>query len=406
MANPEHVKILKHGVKGWNEWRLNNTKVTPDFNEADLREAYMSAANLRGADLSGADLFKAHLNEAVLTNANLRQADLREADLSAATLQRADLREADLGGADISGADLRWAIMSRASLTGTRADGANLQEADLHGAILKWVDLRGADLFSADLGDTDLSMADLRGTHLSEANLSLAKLDGTDLRAVDIRDANLERAQIQWLTLGNIDLSEVKGLETVVHKGPSTVGIDTIYRSKGKIPENFLRGCGVPDDFIVYMHSLVANPIEFYSCFISYSSKDNELAERLHMHLQSKGVRCWFAPEHMKIGDKIRSRVDESIRLYDKLMIVLSQDSLQSEWVESEVEAAMEKERREKRAVLFPIRLDDSVMDTDKAWAADIRRQRHIGDFRDWKDHDSFKKAFERLLRDLKASER
>jgi uncharacterized protein YjbI with pentapeptide repeats len=406
MANPEHVKILKDGVKGWNEWRLNNSSVIPDFNEADFREAYMTAANLRGADLSGADLFKAHINEATLTNANLRGADLREADLGAATLQKADLREAKLDGADISGADLRWAIMTKAHLTGVRADGANLQGADLHGAILKWANLRGADLLSADLGDTDLSMADLRGTHLSDANLSLAKLDGTDMRAVDIRDANLDRAQIQWVTLGNVDLSEVKGLETVVHTGPSTMGIDTIYRSKGKIPENFLRGCGIPDDFIVYMHSLVASPIEFYSCFISYSSKDHELAERLHVDLQSKGVRCWFAPEHMKIGDKIRSRIDESIRLYDKLMIILSHDSLESEWVESEVEAAMEKERRERRAVLFPIRLDDSVMDTDKAWAADIRRQRHIGDFREWKNHDSFKKAFERLLRDLKAGEK
>jgi uncharacterized protein YjbI with pentapeptide repeats len=406
MANPEHLKILKHGLKGWNEWRLRNAEVTPDLSGADLRKAYMSAANLRGADLSGADLFQAHLSEAVLSNANLREADVREADLSAATLQRADLRKADLGGADISGADLRWTVMTGASLTGTRADGANLQNADLHGAILKWADLKGADLFSADLGEADLSMADLRGAHLSAANLSLAKLEGTDLRAVDISGANLEGAQIRWVTLGNVDLSGVKGLEKVVHNGPSTVGVDTIYRSKAKIPENFLRGCGVPDDFIVYMHSLVASPVEFYSCFISYSSKDNEFAERLHMDLQSKGVRCWFAPEHMKIGDKIRSRIDESIRLFDKVMIVLSQDSLHSEWVESEVEAALEKERRQKRAVLFPIRLDDSVMDTDKAWAAEIRRQRHIGDFRDWKNHDCFRKAFERLLRDLKASEK
>jgi len=43
-------------------------------------------------------------------------------------------------------------------------------------------------------------------------------------------------------------------------------------------------------------------------------------------------------------------------------------------------------------------------MDTDQAWAASLRRTRHIGDFTCWKDHDAFKKAFERLLRDLKSS--
>ena len=56
--------------------------------------------------------------------------------------------------------------------------------------------------------------------------------------------------------------------------------------------------------------------------------------------------------------------------------------------------------------MLFPVRLDGAVMETEKAWAADIRRTRQIGDFRNWKDHDSFKKGFERLLRDLKSSDK
>ncbi len=52
---------------------------------------------------------------------------------------------------------------------------------------------------------------------------------------------------------------------------------------------------------------------------------------------------------------------------------------------------------------LFIIRLDDAVMETDQAWAASLRRMRHIGDFRAWKDHNLYQKSFERLLRDLKA---
>jgi hypothetical protein len=43
------------------------------------------------------------------------------------------------------------------------------------------------------------------------------------------------------------------------------------------------------------------------------------------------------------------------------------------------------------------------VINTDQAWAASLRRMRHIGDSSKWKDHDSYSKAFERLLRDLKA---
>lgn len=173
-------------------------------------------------------------------------------------------------------------------------------------------------------------------------------------------------------------------------------------RSEGDIPEVFLQGAGVPDSIIEYMRSLVGKPIDYYSCFISYSSKDQDLAERLYADLQSKGVRCWFAPEDMKIGDKIRTRIDASIRRYDKLLLVLSENSIISDWVEKEVETAFEIERQQKKLVLFPIRLDDTVMHTTQAWAADIRRTRHIGDFRTWKNHDSYLKVFSRLLRDLK----
>jgi hypothetical protein len=65
------------------------------------------------------------------------------------------------------------------------------------------------------------------------------------------------------------------------------------------------------------------------------------------------------------------------------------------------VTAAFNEEDRHKRTVLFPIRIDDAVMETNEAWAAQLRR-RLIGDFRHWKDHDGYKKSFERILRDLK----
>jgi hypothetical protein len=133
---------------------------------------------------------------------------------------------------------------------------------------------------------------------------------------------------------------------------------------------------------------------------------DREFAEKLYVDLQNKGVRCWFAPEDLKIGDRIRDRIDESIRLRDKLLLVLSEHSIASNWVEHEVESALEEERQSKRAVLFPIRLDNAVMDSDKAWAALIRRARHIGDFTRWKDQDLYQKVFDRLLRDLKAEEK
>jgi hypothetical protein len=119
-----------------------------------------------------------------------------------------------------------------------------------------------------DLRGANLSGALLSGADLNEATLSEAILLMADLSEANLSGANVEGAIVQWSVFGDVDLSVVKGLDMVEHRGPSTVGIDTIYKSKGKIPEVFLRGCGVPDNFIAYVGSLVGKPIEYYSCFI------------------------------------------------------------------------------------------------------------------------------------------
>jgi hypothetical protein len=82
------------------------------------------------------------------------------------------------------------------------------------------------------------------------------------------------------------------------------------------------------------------------------------------------------------------------------VVLILSEHSINSDWVEDEVTAGFEEERKRGKTVLFPVRLDEAVMDTDEAWAAKLRA-RHIGDFRKWKDHDAYKQSFERAVRDL-----
>lgn len=367
MASPEHLKILKLGVEVWNKWREENRGVKVDLTGADLRDANLRRADLYTANLTGADLYEA----------NLKYANLHGAGLSGANLSKTDLFKASLSGAILFRADL-----FEASLT-------------------------GADLYEADLYEADLTGADLSGAILSEANLSEANLSETDLSSADLTGAKLSGTKLQSATfnktlLVDIDLSNVENLEKAGHRGSSYIDINTIIRSKENIPKSFLRGIGLPDSFIEYISTLTNQTFQYYSCFISYSNKDQGFADRLYADLQNMGVRCWFAPEDMKIGDKIRDRIDQSIRVHDKLLLVLSKNSINSEWVEDEVEAAYEQEQSRGTTVLFPIRLDNAVMDTKKAWAAKLRRSRHIGDFTNWKDHDSYQNAFDRLLKDLK----
>ena len=164
----------------------------------------------------------------------------RENPLIQPDLSEENLREADLSGADLSGADLHG--------------------VDLHGANLRKADLSGTDLSGANLNEADLSGANLSGAHLIGADLIGSYLGGADLSGTDLGGANLERITVGWSRFGDVDLSVVKGLDTVEHLGPSTVGIDTIYESKGKVPEVFLRGCGIPDQMIAFIASLPGQP--------------------------------------------------------------------------------------------------------------------------------------------------
>ena len=100
-----------------------------------------------------------------------------------------------------------------------------------------------------------------------------------------------------------------------MHSGPSFLDHRTLARS-GRLPLQFLRGCGLPDNLIEYLPYLLNEAIQFYSCFISYSTEDQAFAERLHADLQNNGVRCWFAPHDIRAGKKIHEQIDEAIRLY------------------------------------------------------------------------------------------
>ncbi len=228
----------------------------------------------------------------------------------------------------------------------------------------------------------------------------------TNLSGANLSGANLGKARVGCTTFGNLDLRAVKGLQEIHHEGPFSIGTDSVEQSQGDIPSIFLREAGSSETFITYAHSLTQSPIQYYTCFISYSSKDQKFAERLRADLLQQGIRCSFAPEDLKIGQKFPNRIEEAIRLSHKLLIILSQNSIHSSWVEDEARAALEKEARLKKnqpdtTVLFPIKIDTSIEQGQSQWVAKLRRERHIGDFTRWTYHTRYEKAFQRLIRDL-----
>ena len=353
MANLEHLAILKQGVGVWNEWREKNSDVEIDLSEADLHMA----------DLAGVSLSYANLNKVNFESANLCGADLRAAEL---------------GSAKLNGTDLRW-----------------------------------ADLFNANFRNASLNHVNLRKAELHNVNLDEAELGGAYLFDTIFIDASLHKADFSWAYMGGTvfvasDISTIKGLEKVEHQGASSIGIDTIYKSKGNIPEVFMRGCGVPENMITFMRSLAGQEkaFEFYSCFISHSAQDKRFCKRLYADLQAKGVRVWYFPEDAKWGEPVWGEIDRSIKIYDKLIVVCSENSLQSIPVQREMERALNREDKEHKNILFPIRIDDYIFDHwEHPRKADVLAK-VVGDFSGWeRDAAKYEMAVDKLLKGLQAEE-
>jgi uncharacterized protein YjbI with pentapeptide repeats len=412
--------VLKQGSAAWNAWRNESSALRPDLSHANLSGVDLSFTDLSGADLDGASLSQADLSRAKLRRVNASDADLHRANLGRADLFDANLSRADLSGANLNDADLSDASLRQVNLTGASLSRASLIRANFTGADLSDANLRGASLYGATLSATDLGRADLGGASLSAAivvgaDLGDADLSGALLTFASLRGANLARtvltdARIGETVLADVDLRTAVGLETLRHFGPSTVGIDTLFRSHGEIPEAFLRDCGVPSSFIAYARSLAAAAIEYDSCFIGYSSKDRAFAERLRARMQTERLRVWSTPEDMDGGERIEEQIDRGGRSYDKLLLVISPHSMGSEWLKAEILKARQREALEKRRVLFPIRLvpPDEIRDwkcfdveTGRDLAREIREHALAG-FTGWKDAPCFEAEFARLLAELR----
>jgi uncharacterized protein YjbI with pentapeptide repeats len=356
MANEEQLKILKQGIETWNKWRGENRDTKIDLIEADLR----------GANLKGVYLWEA----------NLREADLRRTNLS------------------------------EANLNATHLAGANLSRASLLKSSLINAYLKGAKLIEATLNE-----ADLRG----------ARLDFADIRGTDFEQAQFEEATVGSTIFGDTNLNNAIGLEKVVHIHPTNIDNKSIQRSKGNIPDQFLRGCGLSDweiessklyrpglspkeinDIVYRIYDLRATrPIQMNSLFISYSHKDSIFVDNMENHLNKKGIRFW-RDIHDAAAGRLEKVVDHAMRQNPTVLLVLSENSVQSDWVEHEARSARDLEKELKRDVLCPVALDGAWKDCN--WPARLREQimeYNILDFANWKDESEFTGKFAKLVEGL-----
>ncbi len=382
MANMEQVQIVRQGRDAVARWRDEHPGEFMDLNACYMSHTRIPMVNLTGADMRNSDLMGAMLRRADLSDCRLNpihlyRGDVREAKFVGSLLNGANLRGADCRSADFSNADMDRIILSDANLSGANLRGANLSRANLDRADLSGADLTGATLNGAALTRTNLTNAILRESDFYEAVFNSTPLTGADFTG----------SIMGYTVFQNCNLSDAVGLDAVRHDAPSTLGVDSLFRSGGSIPAVFFAGSGSPETLAVFQESLSGSQTLSGDYFIACASGDVDFATRLQDDLRHNGARCWIFPENARGSALVDRRstseeeeIERWIRHYDKLIVVCTPEAFASETIRNDIIAAQERQQSQDEWVLFLVTGDGSMNSPRDRYARGLSTEHRVID--------------------------
>jgi len=295
-------------------------------------------------------------------------------------------------------AELRSTVLSHVTLIEVDLTGAVLAETDLAHATLC-----GSVFVDADLSSSNLSFADLRGADLRGANLDHAELQGANLDGARLDGASLFYTVIGSTRLGGIDLSRAD-LAWVRHVGPSVIDVDALRLTARGLCEaaaaptavaEFLLRCGAPQSVVDLLGRWVTDNEAFPTCYIAHSREDTPFALRLYEALQDRGVRCWPIVRELLAAEEQHLRLDHGPGRWERVLLCCSDTSLNSWWLEGDIELALHKDRwleveypGEARSCLAVVDLDGALY-TREAPLHTTLRERVAAHVQNWERDDS-----------------
>ena len=362
MANPEHVAVAKRRAFAIARWRATFFQERAHL---DLSGGYFSGVRMPGVDFSFDDLTQIDLTSADLRHGKFTGARMHEAHLTRCNLIRASFEDSHASGAVFTRSDLRGSNLNNADLRGANLTNCDMGFSTLVGANLAGADLSEADLTMSDLTDANLSGARLTATCLDVANLTRCDLRNTTLVRTRLGRTLLEDVVVDMTLFADCDLSEVLGLETLRHEGPSIVGADTLARSGARLPEIFLLSAGVPPDFINGHAQPHQSETPHRRVLLIGSTVDANITVWLQDELRQRGLQCWslLADDEETIYNSQVIPPMNRFRNYDRVALVCSAAALESPacWRLYREIMQRQTESAARRVYIAAIELDDSL---------------------------------------------
>ena len=381
ITTEELLSRYAQGERDFSNLRLHGIRageqVLPgcDFSNSDFDDCVFGGSDMKECKFNEARIERSNFNNAILIKSKLINTQIGGA------FGGADFFETDLSGATIT-AYLEDAFLVSADLSSTRFVGARLKRASF-----------GNNLFR----DTIFVLSDLSDVHIT----SLSHIDAGTLAATTWETRRvLQATQEGKLELEGNDLREVQKL--------AALGMSTT--------KEFFIANGLTQSQVIQIYNnipKIMTAASRQSVFISYSSADEEFAQKLYAGLRDGGVRAWFAPHDMRGGRTIITQITDAISKAERLILALSEESMRSNWVATEILEARRAERETGTNKLFPVRIVD--MEAIRRWQlfhsdtgedlARVVREYHILDFSSWRDALQMNQSTMQLVRDLQREE-
>src|SRR6204780_5458654 len=117
---------------------------------------------------------------------------------------------------------------------------------------------------------------------------------------------------------------------------------------------------------------LVSAPI-----FISYSSKDQDIAETIYQALEARGLDCWIACRNVNAGENFQEAIVRALRAAKVMLLVFTSNANNSDEIKKELVLAGRH-----RVTVLPLRVEDVV--PNDAFAYEFATRQWIDLFKDW----------------------
>ena len=105
---------------------------------------------------------------------------------------------------------------------------------------------------------------------------------------------------------------------------------------------------------------MIENNNSLHDVFISYSSKNKNIADAVVSEFEQNGIRCWYAPRDIRPGEEWVTAITGALEKAKVLVLIYTDESNSSRQVMNEVAVAFNA-----GLTIVPFRLSDEQMSSE-----------------------------------------